>query len=166
MKKLVICIFLMGASILSFSQSTRMHSSFGVVTILDKDYNTPFSPVSYVGLDINDKISLEYGYTWTLNNSENDLYNFISGNLSSYTAGNFAHLISATYIAKSDELLNMRFGLGVLLNKVYKTSGIENQSKLFFRGGYDVQLSKTIGVILNVNIGEVMGASAGLSVKF
>ena len=164
-KIITIALVLLGIISQAKSQDIKFQSHFGFQTLLKSDYNLPIAPVSFFGVEFKDKLGIEYGYSWTLNNSIDDLMNYVYGNSNSYVAGQFTHLVSAYYITNRDEGTAFVIGTGGSFTNVYKAENnvvIERITNPYLKIGLDHQFNKRWNGQLNFAIGGTIAVSLGI----
>lgn len=158
-------VLLLFSGLSSHSQSLKLHSHVGFGVFTNTEYNSGVSPVTFIGLDLFDKVGIEYGYSWSLNNDPTQFNNYIYGNSSSWTAGQFTHLISTYFITNRDEGTAIVMGAGVALTNIYKATNdfvIERNINPYFKVGLDHNFTKNWGGQLNFQIGGFKSITFGI----
>lgn len=168
MKKTLMVAISLIASVIVNAQSIVLTTSAGIATVKNNKMSSIITPVSMVGFEWKDNFGLEYGYSWTLNNSSSQLINYINGISSSYIAGQFTHLFAFYYKTDRKDNTAMNIGFGISSTNIYKAESgvsIEKQILPYFKVGVDQKFSESWSGTLNFGLGDFMMATIGITKK-
>jgi hypothetical protein len=174
MKRFFMVAISLIASVFSYGQNTdfspiKFTTSFGTFTTMKTDIINKFAPVLSHGVEFNDRIGFEFGYSWRINNSTNDINDYINGVTNTYDAGMVTRIYSVYYKTKRDDRYVGNIGLGLAHSftaKAVNTDPVfQNKILPFFRYGFDSQVSKLIGVTLNMGLGEIVMVTGGITIS-
>jgi hypothetical protein len=168
MKKIMMVAIVLIASYVSKAQTIRATSSAGISMLRESTYDVGYSPVTMVGLEFNDKFGLEYGYSWGLNNSPQQLNNYINGTSRSYTAGHFTHITALYWKTEKDEGTGLNLGFGISSTNFYKAEEgvvIDKLVRPYFKVGVDHSFNNNWSGTINAGLGELTMVTVGLTKK-
>lgn len=166
MKKTIVAIALILLSVVTKAQDITVQSSVGITTPMSSKSKEGFKMVNFVGVEFKDKIGIEYGYGYSLNNNSKELTNYINGASNSYTAGKINHLVAVYYKTKRIDKGSYNIGVGLSMNNSYVAKNdvtVERELSPYIKFGCDRQLSKGWGVLLNGGFGKTIVFAVGLT---
>lgn len=168
MKKTILTIAIAIYAFVSNAQNLKVQSNIGISTAHFKDYSIGWNMVNFIGFEFEDKIGLEYGYSYSLNTNTQELYNYLYGSSQKWSAGHFNHLMALYYKTKREDGNCINIGGGISVLTTYEASDIvlvKNKVSPYLKVGLDNQFHKNWGFQINSAIGKVFAFTCGLTYK-
>lgn len=170
MKKIILLSFILILSTFVHSQDIKSIVSIGPSTFIYSDNpQMKWTPAVIYGLEFKDRFGLEYGYSFHINKSAKDFDNYVNGITNNYEAGRVTRVFTAYYKTKKDEKVGANIGAGIahtFIAKAVNTDvSLKNELHPFLRIGLDNQVSKLIGVSINMSLGNFFMVTYGLSIN-
>ncbi len=169
MKKMMMVAILLIASIMTQAQDLKVVSSIGIGGTILKDPEAKWYPVFLNAVEYKERIGFEFGYSWKLNSANSKEFNdYVNGISNTFEGGRVNRTYSIYYKTKRVETTQANIGLGVNHSFVAKAFNldavVENTYQPFVRIGVDSQLSKRVGMAINMSLGQWVMLSYGLTV--
>ncbi len=166
MKKILIVVIALVLTGLVSQAQVKVQSNIGVSSYLTKENSLGWNFINMVGLEFEDKLGIEYGYSYKLNNDAQSLSNYLYGNSQSWTAGYINHLVGAYWKTKRDEGSCLNLGGGASILTAYTTEDkviIRNKITPYVRIGLDHQFNKGWGGQINTTLGNTFAFTLGIT---
>jgi hypothetical protein len=165
MKKTIVAIVLVLSCSVSQAQF-KVQSSFGISTYFTKDYGLGLNFINILGLEFEDKVGIEYGYSYKFNNDPQSLTNYLYGNSNSWTAAHINHLLGAYYKFPREEGSSFSLGGGASILTTYtaeKKAIITNKVTPYFKVGLDQNFGQGWGGQINLVTGNLFAFTLGVT---
>lgn len=164
MKKTIVAIALVLTGLISKAQDLKVQTNVGLVSHFNNGKRmSDMKMVSFIGLELFDRVGLEYGYSYSLNTNQQELDNFILGNAQSWSAGQFNHLASIYYKTKRIDGNSANIGIGALISTDYRTDKTITKTSPYLKLGLDHQINQNWAAQVNGGFGNVFMFSIGIT---